>query len=938
MKRMLLFLALLSFALQLHAQDSTVRGGFVEYRYLGGNVYEAKLSLYVSCPYPDITPYIACKVGADTITGDTLVFVEVKDVTGIPADCPVQSKCSGDTNAMYGVMRLSWTRRFDLDTASHCNVLFFAYAGKRDAGITTGSKGETFYIDSWLDQCLSPGKNSPAMAGFKESSLMIRNQDYVLNYGTAGLGDFDSVSYVMTAGRTAPGNSISYIGNYAPSRPICYFGLCNPFWGPCPQNWPAGFHLDPMTGDIMFRPIGLCFGPIAVEISLWKRDGVGMNLASRVYREQAVQIIPDSGNHVPKILPPYSRQVCAGQQTCFTITTDDDDAGDSVFLAIESDIPGMTWQVTYDQYKHARAQVCWTPDSSQISNVPYTFLVKATDDHCGMPGNAARAFSFFVRETPKAHPTLALHNCGRVTVHAIPETTSQWMYFEWRITDSLENLVELSSDQTDTFLLKPGKYKSTFSFRTNAYCPEYHYDSFVIANYNQVEIATDPLWCFGDTVHARAVNSESHIFTYEWSKRKGSSITGANADTVGYIADTTHYLHLKVKWGAWCETSDSVLLRVVRPKKELSSSYPAYCPGDSTLLMVSNPVDSVVYAWNNGDTAQSTTVSLAGWYFLSTMYFPGCVQTDSIAVTPELLPEIDFIAPDSICPGDTATVLADMDGDPPFDFLWQDSSTLPSVSSAGGWSVLLVRDADGCLNRDSLYVARFTVPEPDSNLYTVCRGHGFHFLSGDTLGTSIYYSFGDSGNYIVPQNSGAADVWLYTANGCKAHFPIDIVINELPDPAFSYSVLTERNLLFIPSHQWNAYHYWDFGDTTTSSQMIVNHGFVSNGPFDVRLTVTDRSTGCVDSAVQQISFQVGLKTLADLGVRTFPNPFGGSVFIESPVAGHCSVYSSMGHLIWEGQLQPSVVYQVDASGWNPGVYLLRMETERGQGMEKLIRR
>ncbi len=935
MKRIVSLVLCLWTAGLLFAQDSLVRGGFIEYTYLGNHSYEAELSLYLTCSNTEILPYIGCKVGNDTLSGDTLVFIRETDVTGIPPHCSIQSSCSGDTAAIYGVKRIIWKRRFDLDTFSHCSVRFFAVAAKRDAGVTTGSAGQVFYIDSWLNQCLAAGSSSPGMTSPNESYLLLRNEDVFLDYGLTGYGSFDSASFEAAAGRISENGNMTY-NVYTPSRPVCYFGF-SPSWG-FPNNnlqWPAGFHLDPLNGQVAFRPGSICFAPIVLKITLWKRGSNGQQIASVLYREHAVQIV-QANNHIPKILPPFSAQVCAGQKHCFSIVTDDDDTGDSVFLSINSDLPGLTYQINHSQSPYARAEVCWTPDSSFISNIPYTFTVKAKDNYCNLPGTNVRAFSMFVRETPKAQTAIQVQNCGRVILTGVPEKSYTGMHTSWKVWDSLGNTVFSSNRAIDTFLVRGGKYRTAFSISTSTPCTQTYYDSFVVAPYNELDLAVDTLYCFGDTIRVKALNSENHNFTYDWFNPQDSSVQSFQQDQVYYLADSSHYLYLTVKWDDYCQVSDSSLIRVWHPRRELPLSVPAICADDSTSLAILDPKAGYDYQWSTGEQSDSIVVT-PGWYFLNTTYFAGCEFRDSLEVKANPLPDITLSVPDTLCPGDTTVVTAFVIASHPVSYLWQDSSTKSSVTSTGGWSVLQVIDANACRSSDSIFTANYELPEPDSNRYTVCYGQGFHLFSGDTTGMQIHYSFGDSGNYVLPDSGGAAVAFVTTREGCRVDYPFDIVVNELPDPSFTFSTLMDRNVLFIPTHQWNAFHSWDFGDGTTSGQMVVSHAYNANGPYSVRLLVTDRSTGCLDSSTLQVMFHVGLENTGNVELLAFPNPFKKVLQLQSPLAGTYRIYSATGSLVWEGEIGADEQQELDTRNWKPGVYFLYLDSGGKHYAGKLVR-
>lgn len=1006
MKRNLLLLLFMTFALFSLAHDEVIRGGFVEYRHLNNKVYEVKFTLYVNCPYVDFTPYIGCMINGDTLEGDSFSFVSSTDITGIPARCAIQSNCSGGSSG-GGVNKMVWTRLFDLDTFSFCNVFFYGIGQKRDQAIVTGHAGTPFLIFSELNQCKASGSSSPVLAATENPYRSIVNTDVIVNFGIKGLGDFDSVSYSLVAGLTTPWNQLNYGGPYSPTKPVCFFGSPN-----ANLAFPAGFHLDPVSGEVLYRPTSQCTGPIVVEIKLWKRNGNTLEPVSTIIREHTSVILAANGNNIPRILGPHSTQACTGKQTCFNILTDDADtaSGDSTFLTVESEIPGLSVQISHAQGRHATAQVCWTPDSSHIRNHPYTFTAKVKDNFCPLPGQSTHSFSFFVRETPKATVSVVPGSCGRVTLAASPlKTYPSNVQYRWNLYDASGNKVDSSGSLNDTFFLDTGTFYSEFTVISSVPCWETHYDTFVIAPYNVSDIVADTLFCRHDTVRALVQHTAQENFTYAWWRGNDPTILGTDS-AFSYPADSSHRMVLRVRWDPYCEVIDTQFVQVWQPKREIPGQVTHFCPGDSAYISILAPSPDYTYLWNTRETSDSIAVKQAGWYSLQTTYFQGCVQLDSIELNTHTLPVISLFAPDGVCPGDSTLVHAGVTGSGPFEFVWDNNATdsfrysggglvevsvsdghgcsqsdavsigiytIPVIEliapdsicpgdsalvfarvtgagpfefvwgnnavdsfrySGSGQTSVTVTDDNGCRNNAAASIALFSLPVPDDSVFIVCAGEAFRLFAHDSTGIRAYYSFGDSGNYLVPGQNEQGQVLIISRNACPAIYPIDITVNQPHDPAFTFVETDPGEVEFTPVQQGNATYHWDFGDNTSSTSMLPVHTFMSNGPFSVRLTVTDSTTGCADSSEQVLSFNVGLAGKLQNTRIVAPNPFENGFGLHSSHSGVCRIYTTSGRLIWQGNVEKGIPVNVDAASWYPGLYILRLQAEGTVFTEKLIRK
>ena len=111
----------------------------------------------------------------------------------------------------------------------------------------------------------------------------------------------------------------------------------------------------------------------------------------------------------------------------------------------------------------------------------------------------------------------------------------------------------------------------------------------------------------------------------------------------------------------------------------------------------------------------------------------------------------------------------------------------------------------------------------------------------NTTGVVVNHSYADNGNYtvtlMVTDDEGATD----SATATKT------ILNRSPVAGFSESaetVYTGETISFNASSSYDpdgtiVSYFWDFGDGSNATGVIVNHTYVDSGNYTVTLTVTD---------------------------------------------------------------------------------------------------
>jgi len=634
MKRLLTFLWMGLFiglfgGLQ-QASATHLMGSDIIYRCLGNSKYEITVRVYRDCNGVSLSQsniIVSCSSTTLTLTNQTKV--SVRDITGIDPNCPTQSRCQNQWT--YGIEEHVFRTTVDLSAYNCCEWTISWQQQARNSNITTGQANQNFYTFATLNKCVTPCNSSPDFTN-PPVAIVCHNQDFVFNNGALDTNDVgDSLSYSLAPALTGANASTTYNSQYSANNPLCYLGFPN-------KNlvWPAGFHLDPVTGDIMFRPT--CMNQIAIiviEVKEWRKVNGVMTVIGVTRRDMQIIVIPCPNNKVPKIKPPYSVQACVGQTTCIDIVTEDEDQGDTVKISWNRGIKGATFSNNNGQVKYASGKVCWTPTENDISNIPYTFTITAKDNSCSpFPGQSVRAFSIFVRETPEAEVTADVLSCGKVAIDH--NTLKQYggYRFNYVIRDSLNKAVWSSNTKVDTAFLQPGWHQLFLNMQTSTPCFNIVVDSIFIPDFVQVTVPNDTFVCKGLPIDLLSQTKGGNSpYSYEWARMTdtGASTLISTSEQITVNNDSLEVYLIRVLDANGCRNYDTVNVAwFERPSFNLGLDQ-RVCYGTSyTIKAEMDSNELYTYKWSTGDTADAIDAYDSNAYWVRVQDTVGCWFSDTM--------------------------------------------------------------------------------------------------------------------------------------------------------------------------------------------------------------------------------------------------------------------------------------------------------------------
>ena len=927
LKTSLLFILILNL-IPYSTLPSSLMGSDISWRCIGRDSFMIKLSLYRDCTgvvlNNSMNITLKCSSSGTTISTLALPQTSITDIT--PTCLGSCTKCSNPNCSFpYGIEKYEFRGLAILTSAgSCCDVkIIFSY-NSRSGLITTGAANQSFYTEALLNRCVSPCDNSPEFSNHQ--GILCIGQDFVFNSGltdpdsNSNGSPMDSFSYEMSQPMIAYNTYPSWSTGYSYDKPVYFWGFPS-----SSLAFPRGFHLDPLTGDISFRPMKIEVTILCIKVNEF-RNGVKI---AELKREMTLIVINCPNNHAPSNGPAvYYKEVCAGDSVTFSIFSNDLDPNDSLSITHSGNIPGAVWSDNNGQVQHPTVNFSWVPADSQISNVPYLFFVSTSDNACLIPGRYTHAYQVLVKPYPKGNMSVS-DSCEGNYYFSARTITGSFPTYLWNRNSLPDSFTKTGNSFYHKFS-RPGLFPFSMAINSRG-CITNYVDTVVVDTFLQASLPADTQICQNNTI----------LINPTWSGARGKPAFRWSTSA----ADTLDHLNLQVTRDTIITLNISDQSNCVLKKSMKISIFPLpmvlagpdlrICQGDSVILKASG---AFRYLWSNGDTnpeirlkpMKTTTYILYGWSD------KGCVQNDAVEIFVYPLPIAEAGKNKEICFGEQ-TVLRASGG---IGYDWHTNNVSDSITVkplVSTWFNVRVFDLNGCSASDSVFVKVNPLPLAEAGIDTgICNGHLIKLTASG--GTKYLWSTGDSTaatSYIVT-NAGYQYVTVWNSFGCEKTDSVFVDVYPVPIAKFSASPVSGNVPLTVNFYDSSsvssgsiAEYYWDFDNSNYSN--VKNPVFIFNdsGSFDIRLTVkTDK--GCTKSVLKQKLVNTIKVSIADnlkeSVIEIIPNPAKDFVIIrvKSGYLKSISLINSVGKTILYRQNLNSTETKIQRPLSGKGVYLLHI--------------
>lgn len=366
------------------------------------------------------------------------------------------------------------------------------------------------------------------------------------------------------------------------------------------------------------------------------------------------------------------------------------------------------------------------------------------------------------------------------------------------------------------------------------------------------------------------------------------------------------------------------------------------CAGDLTTLTASG---AGTYSWNpGGQTTGSIVINpTAGTTYWVTGILNGCANSATVALTVNPTPVAGISAPGTICIGTSATLTSSGGGN----YLWNTGSTTSviavSPTAAVSYSVV-VSDPSGCTDSKSTTIAVSQTQLDPGNDVQLCLGDSGQLSAG---GNAVSYSWSPSATL---SNSTMASpiafptvTTTYTmvganAFGCVATDSQTVFVHSKPAVSFTLNpdtvcIGTAPFILTGGTPAGGTY------SGTGVSGGTFGPADAGTGIHSILYTYTDVN-GCsgADSAKIFVDLCTGIEAWTGPELfSVFPNPSNGNFIVYSPAGpGKIEIVNMLGENIYfsgSGQIGT----HIDLTGHPSGIYFLKLQTEEGITVKKIVK-
>lgn len=471
---------------------------------------------------------------------------------------------------------------------------------------------------------------------------------------------------------------------------------------------------------------------------------------------------------------------------------------------------------------------------------------------------------------------------GNFNFAAIPMPCPSPGTFTWDFGDPASGAANISTVQNPSHVFStPGIYNVKLIAK-GGLCnpPDTIIQTIIVTNIS--DPVSQNITCFGlNNGSASVVVNGASPILYNWLPSGGNNASATNLSSGNYsviISDANNCTYTKT-------------VNIVEPALLTSTVFAsnASCglSNGSATATASGGTGSYSYLWQPSAGNSSIVNGLAiGNYTVTITDANNCSLTKSINVsqTPALSLSVNSL---TLCNNQQGNLIANVNGGTsPYSYNWNGTITaVNSLTVIGGTTTsypVLITDANGCISNPDTAKLFAVTPlvinvNPDD---TICSGNRTTLFVNASGGNGNYtYLWQPSGSNASTFTVSATAPQIYSVtvtDGCGSSQATSVAVNIYTVPLSSFSAFqtsgcaplcTNFSDLALNNSGIQNWH-WDFGDSTSSSNVIADHCYKKDGKYTVKLTYVTNQ-GCKGSQTIANYIHVFPKPIAEFTASTF---------------------------------------------------------------------
>lgn len=427
-----------------------------------------------------------------------------------------------------------------------------------------------------------------------------------------------------------------------------------------------------------------------------------------------------------------------------------------------------------------------------------------------------------------------------------------------------------------------GSHSITYSYTDINGCANSFSKPIVVQGLPIVNAGTDDSVNYSQTAQLTGTVTGTGNYYYSWAPAAlVSSPLSLSTSTVAMTNSQIFTLHA-IETTTGCMDSDMVSITVMGGplSVNVSSSNSQVCSGDSVQLQANagGGTSNYSYSWSfSGNIFSSVNnpkiIPSATGYYKVVVYDGNSYLADSIFITVNALPTVNFNPLQAICEGSQAFALAGgLPSGGTYSGIGVSNNTFdPSIAGTGNHLITYTyTNANNCSNTATqLQVVNSKPTVSYTSTGAVCNSAVPFTLTGGIPSGGNYYGTGITNNVFNPSIAGIGThsiTYVYSdANSCTDSASANIVVNSAPtaNAGIDQTITsnTTANLVGLASGGSGNYSY-----SWSPASMVVNAGMQNTATVSLTtstefmLNVFDTQTSCSDSDKVLITVSGGLLT------------------------------------------------------------------------------
>ncbi|MDY6348521.1 MAG: T9SS type A sorting domain-containing protein [Bacteroidales bacterium] len=408
---------------------------------------------------------------------------------------------------------------------------------------------------------------------------------------------------------------------------------------------------------------------------------------------------------------------------------------------------------------------------------------------------------------------------------------------------------------------------------------------------NYTVTGTDGNGCSNTATKAVSVNPTYNTpLTHSMCEGESYNFYGQNITTAGTYTHTLQTVN-----GCDSVLTLTVTLKALPPTAITGNT--TICDGQTTTLTATGGIS---YAWSNGGTNGSVTVSQSGIYTVTATNAEGCSATANVTVTVNPLPTVVVGGNSTICEGGSTTLTAS--GADSYSWSTGDNTASVSINAFGVYTVTGT-STEGCSNTANVTVLVSQAPQITISGETdLCAGESTTLTANG--GETYLWSNGSTDNTLIVSTTGTWQVIGYNAAGCSSMASATVSVWQPAASEFTVSCPDS-------CYTWNGTEYCASGDYAQTLQTV---------------------HGCDSVVTLHLTITVGIDDHDLAGsVKVFPNPANAMLNVQCSMGDEAATIEL---LDVTGKLLRTIsatgeTTSINVSDLADGMYFVRVTTEAG---------